>query len=116
MKRLLDASGGVIRTYHDEAGDKPFVRVRGDAEPIIEENKRLQNEDTGWTKDRSMKRVASIPAVVYQNWQEEARQQGIMPYMRKEWSAFYRKKLADPDNKFFLCAPTKTRFRSGYGG
>ena len=68
---------GVRQRYIDGfANDTQFHRQTvQDVEPILDRNKALQSED-GFDADRSMRRVASIPATVYYDWLEEWRNSG----------------------------------------
>jgi hypothetical protein len=68
-KRLLDVDAFTgIRTYHeyDAAEDRTTISYEGDAEPVIENNKRLQNEATGRMGDFC--HVASIPPTIQLKW------------------------------------------------
>lgn len=69
MKRLLDASGGVISEFHyDEMEDRTYVRRVQDAEPIVENNKALQKEGKGYSASGDLRAIASIPLVVFEEW------------------------------------------------
>ena len=115
MKRLLDASGGVIREFHyDQSTGQQTTRSVMDAEPILDMNHRLRNETSGWSKGGLLKHRAEIPITMYQGWVKEARQQGIFPYMKREFQAFIRRKLDDRDNCKLLTSESKTRFRIGW--
>ena len=69
------------------------MQRRQDAEPIIENNKRLQNEgrQTG-----EFRHIASIPSVIIEKWMNET---GVplLSLPKHEFNAFIRKKLNDPD-------------------
>jgi hypothetical protein len=108
MKRLLDASGGTIKTFH-HSDDTVTIQESQDVEPILEHNKRLQTENDGYSPSRDLRRVASIPSVVLMKWCQEA---GIsmLSFMRqpKEYRAWLRRKIYDRDNYMFLTAPHTT--------
>ena len=100
MKKLLDADGGVISEFHyDEMEDRTYVRNVQDVEPILENNKRLQGMGDGWSSDRFLRRIASIPLVVAQQWMKE---DGVnwMALPKKEKSVYLRKKLTDPQWRY----------------
>ena len=72
MKRLLDHSGNVISTFHyDESTDLATIQQTQDCEPIIEHNKRLQTMNDGYSPSRELRRVASIPLIVFEGWLQE---------------------------------------------
>lgn len=100
MKKLLDANGGVVSTFHyDEMEDKTVVQQVQDVEPILENNKALQTFNDGYSPSREFRRVASIPLVIAQQWMKE---DGInwLALPRREKGAYLRKKLSDPDYRF----------------
>jgi hypothetical protein len=69
MKRLLDYDPFTgLMTFHDydETEDKTFISYEQDVEPILERNKRAQNEATGRMGD--MVHVASIPSSIQLKW------------------------------------------------
>ncbi len=66
--------------YHLDDGH--VVRqVQQDAEPVLEANRRLSNETGGWNRDRTMKKVASVPATVFYSWVVEWQYKGLLPDM-----------------------------------
>jgi len=69
MKRLLDYDPFTgLMTFHDydETEDKTFISYEQDVEPILDRNKRAQNEATGPMGD--MVHVASIPSSIQLKW------------------------------------------------
>lgn len=58
-------------TYHYEAeGDKLTLIRTQDVEPILEFNKKLQN-DTSLTRTKDLRRVAKIPMIIIEQWLKE---------------------------------------------
>lgn len=90
---------------YDHSEDLMVVRSYQDVEPIIENNKRLQNDGTkgefqgGWGR-----RIASIPMNVALMWYKE---DGVlftrMP--KAEKAAYLRRKLNDPQWKYLRTSP-----------
>ena len=113
MKRLLNAQGGVVKTFHSEAGGTPVVNTFQDCQAIIDQN-REEAKEGGWSPSRELRKKASIPLVVMQQWYTEAQAKGI-PWSGEDWKKFVAKKLDDSDNAYFLTAPKKTRFRVARG-
>ncbi len=102
MRRLLDHDGNVTTTHdYDELTDITTIQRTQDAEPIIENNKRLQTMNDGYSPSREFKRVASIPFVVFEQWlQEDGLDWGKYWRMGKREQAAYRaKRLTSSDWK-----------------
>lgn len=100
MKRALDTEDGVSSTFHyDPDGDRSTVETVQDVEPILENNKRLQTLNDGYTADRSMRRIASIPLVVVQQWMQE---DGVnwLALPKDEKAIYLRRKLNDPQWRY----------------
>jgi hypothetical protein len=98
-KVLLGADPAALaETYVEADGDSLVVCNTQDAEPIIENNKRLYNLNDGYSPSRLTRRVASLPMVVY----FDLKKRGILddPKAFSRW-------LNDPDNRFFRTAPGK---------
>lgn len=69
MPRILDQYGDTISYVHyDESEDKTYIGRVQDCEPIVENNKRLQTMNDGYSPSRELRRVASIPLTVFENW------------------------------------------------
>jgi hypothetical protein len=63
-----DPSTGAVEHYgYDESEDRCIIRRSFDVTPVIEANKRSQDE-TGWNKDKSMRLAARIPPDVQYEW------------------------------------------------
>jgi hypothetical protein len=63
------ATGAVEHFKYDPDGDRCIIRRTVDHAPVIEANKRSQDE-TGWNKDKSMRLAARIPPDVQLLWLE----------------------------------------------
>ena len=69
MREILDQHGSVISWVdYDEGEDVTRIGRLQDCEPIIENNKRLQTMNDGYSPSRELRRVASIPLMVFENW------------------------------------------------
>ena len=100
MKKLLDSDGNVSRVFHhDDMTDISTVQTIQDVEPILDNNKRLQTFNDGYSPSRDMKRIASIPMVIAERWIKEDGY-NWMALPKKEKSVYLRKKLNDPDYRF----------------
>lgn len=71
-RQLLDAYGNPIRYHYDELTEETTLQTTQDCEPILEENKRLQNEGDGYSPSREMRRIGSIPWTLALQWAQAA--------------------------------------------
>jgi hypothetical protein len=63
-----DPSTGAVEHYgYDESSDRCIIRRSWDVTPVIEANKRSQDE-TGWNRDKSMRLAARIPVNIQYLW------------------------------------------------
>ena len=77
-------------------------RKTQDVEPFFENNKALYNAGDGYSPSRELRRAASIPMVVVEQWLSE----GIDIFDPNHKEAV-RRKLNDPENRFLRTAPGK---------
>ncbi|MBI1275377.1 hypothetical protein GC177_05330 [bacterium] len=69
MRRILDAHNGVVSEFHFNPAEERFaIRHVQDVDPLLEHNARLRAEGTGFSESRELRRVASIPLVLYHRW------------------------------------------------
>lgn len=85
---------------YDEPQDALTVTRVQDVEPILEENKRLQNSGDGYSPGRQMRRVASIPHAVVEQWMRE----GVSIFDKNAMPEI-RRRLNDPENLFLRTSP-----------
>ena len=60
-----------IRTTFKLDGDQMIVNRVQDAEPFLDRNKALLTHNDGYTETRDMRRAASIPNVIVEQWMRE---------------------------------------------
>ena len=107
MRRVIDSGGGVTTTFHyDPDGDKTIIETSQDVEPILEQNRRAQSLNDGYSPSRELKRVASIPLVVVQKWMQD---DGVnfLALGKQEKRAYLRRKLNDPEWQYLRTSPGK---------
>ena len=85
----------------DDSETKVIVHQHADVEPVIDDNKRLMNLNSGWSKSREWKRVASIPIAVQFEWIQKY---GTDP-LAKGNEKFLKRILNDPDWRYLRTAP-----------
>lgn len=97
-RQLLDQHSG-WREYlrYDETEDTFAIEFEADVEPVLEANKRRQNDGTnGYGESREWRQVASIPPIVVEIWK---RRYGVDPLARGN-EHLLRRLLNDPENRF----------------
>lgn len=82
------------------ADGKLVVRKTQDVEPILEHNKRLYTDGDGYSKSRELRRAASIPNVVVEEWRREG-----FDIFDPNCKADLLRRLDDPDYRDFRTAP-----------
>ncbi len=85
--------GDIVTRVHRDRADRRiiFERVQ-DVEPILDDNKRLQN--AGRQKG-DFRHIASVPNVILERWMTEEGAP-VLSMGSREFAAFIRRKLADP--------------------
>lgn len=72
MPRILGQRGDVTTHFHyDESDDRVTLERVQDTTAIIEDNKRLQTMNDGYSPSREFRRVASIPFVIFERWLQD---------------------------------------------
>ena len=62
---------GITETFLDN-GNEGVVQKRSlDVKPILENNKRLYNQNDGYSPDKGLKRIATIPTIILEIWTKE---------------------------------------------
>jgi hypothetical protein len=83
-----------VQTFYIPDGDQFHIETVQDVQPILEQNAALRNDGTGgWNKDKSWRRVASIPNAVMISFMQEL---GHYPSTKRDWD-FMRQKMNDID-------------------
>ena len=72
MRKILeDTDKHITETFLDNDKDGIIQKRSLDIEPIIENNKKLFNQNDGYSSDKGLKRIASIPVVILEIWCKE---------------------------------------------
>ena len=92
----------------DDTEKKIAVLEKMNIDPHLKHNKALLNSNNGYTKDKSFKRVASIPILALQIWaKEETGQNNWWGLSKAEQQKILRKKLNSNEYKYFRTAEGK---------
>lgn len=95
------ADGEIITTWkYDEPSNGAIVVRSQDIEPYLERNKKLYTADDGYSPSRELRRVASIPAVIVEQWMRE----GVSIFDHNAQDEI-RRRLNDSENLFLRTAP-----------
>lgn len=82
----------LVQRYHPREGGGFIIQASQDVEPILENNKEWQKIK----QTSEMRRVASIPNVIWLQWLNETG--GLLDRMPvRDQFKFVKRKLADPD-------------------
>ena len=72
MRKILeDTDKHITETYLDNGKDGIIQKRSLDIGSIIESNKKLYNQNDGYSPDKGLKRIASIPVVILEIWCKE---------------------------------------------
>ena len=72
MRKILEETDKhITETYLDNGKDGIIQKRSLDIGSIIESNKKLYNENDGYSPDKGLKRIASIPVVILEIWCKE---------------------------------------------
>ena len=110
MSKIVENDGLISETYIGT--DKGVVQERKiNHKPILDHNKKLYTQNDGYSADKSLKRVASIPTIVLEIWAKEYNKD----QNKGNWFALpkdvqhkiLREKLNSSDYRYFRTAPGK---------
>lgn len=89
-----------MRTEIHQDGRLLTVNRVQDVEPILDNNKRLQNLPQ--SRHSPFRHIASIPVIVLERWLNEEHRRGnlLMRWGSKEFDAMVARKLRDPEWKY----------------
>ena len=97
MRRLLSADGDVLCWFEDAPADDGFlIRHEANEQPILAENRAIQNHDEGPHRGKEMRHAARIPDIIAMKWLTE---EGIWIDNKDHWQGVKRK-LNDPDYRW----------------
>lgn len=98
---ISSASGEIVtRWQYDQPTGLTVIHRVQDVEPILEINKKLYTDGDGYSPSRELRRVASIPTAIAEQWMQE----GVSIFDPDHRSEI-RRRLNDPANLFLRTAP-----------
>jgi hypothetical protein len=101
--RSVDPDG---TKYYFESDGKLTIKKTENTNPILQNNKRLYNQDNGYSKSKDLKRVASIPPIVLQIWAKEYNgTNNWFAIPQEERKKILKIKLNSNEYRYFRTAP-----------
>ena len=72
MRKISEeVNKNITETFLDN-GNEGVVQKRSlDVKPILENNKRLYTQNDGYSPDKGLKRIATIPTIILEIWAKE---------------------------------------------
>jgi hypothetical protein len=109
MVPLFTSSAGIEhRMVRTEDGGLQFA-ARGETDPIIERNKAMATHNDGYTQDKTLRRVATIPLIIWLDWLNREGWDAFKPENAKKLC----EKLNDSDYQFLRTAPGRLEYSNG---
>ncbi len=72
MKKISEETNkNITETYLDNGNDGVVQKRSLDVSSILENNKRLYTQNDGYSPDKGLKRIASIPTIILEIWAKE---------------------------------------------
>lgn len=90
---ILEKEAWQERFSFDESENRFNLQLRADIKNVIERNKKLANQNDGYSPSREWRRVATIPLIVVEMWKKIY---GTNPLARGN-EKLLRRLLNDPD-------------------
>lgn len=108
MVPLFTSSAGIEHRMVKTADGVAFA-ARGETDPVIERNKAMATHNDGYTQDRTMRRVATIPPIIWLKWLNEDGRDVYKPENAK-WLC---DRLNDADYAYLRTAPGRLEYSNG---
>ena len=72
MRKISEeVNKNITETFLDNGNDGVVQKRSLDVKPILENNKRLYNQNDGYSPDKGLKRIATIPTIILEIWTKE---------------------------------------------
>jgi hypothetical protein len=112
MRKISEeVNKNITETFLDN-GKEGVVQKRSlDVKPIIENNKRLYNQNDGYSPDKGLKRIATIPTIILEIWCKEYHKDhnksNWFDLPREIQQKILREKLNSSDYRYFRTSSGK---------
>ena len=109
MKKISEeVNKNITETFLDNGNDGVVQKRSLDVSSILENNKRLYTQNDGYSPDKGLKRVATIPTIILEIWTKEYHKdqnKGNWFDLPKEvQQKILREKLNSSDYRYFRTA------------
>jgi pyocin large subunit-like protein len=109
MKKISEETNkNITETFLDNGNDGVVQKRSLDVSSILENNKRLYTQNDGYSPDKGLKRVATIPTIILEIWTKEYHKdqnKGNWFDLPKEvQQKILREKLNSSDYRYFRTA------------
>ena len=110
MSKIVENNGLVSETF--TGTEKGVVQERTiNHKPILDHNKKLYTQNDGYSPDKGLKRIASIPLIILEIWAKEYNKDqnnGNWFALPKDvQTKILKEKLNSSDYRYFRTAPGK---------
>jgi hypothetical protein len=105
---LFTSSAGIEHRMVRTPEGVQFASVAA-TDPVIERNKAMATHNDGYTADRTIRRVASIPLIIWLKWLNEEGWDAFRPENGKKLCD----KLNDADWAYLRTAPGRLEYSNG---
>lgn len=105
---LFTSSAGIEHRMVRTDEETQFVAT-GETDPVIERNKAMATHNDGYTQDRTLRRVASIPLIIWLKWLNEEGWDAFKPENAKK----LMDKLNSSDWAHLRTAPGRLGYSNG---
>ena len=69
--RATEWNAGVKTRYIQESDGKLTINNQQNINPLLERNKKLYTDNSGYTPSKDFKRIASVPPIILEIWTKE---------------------------------------------
>lgn len=114
-KQFLKTSAAGISWFMEKVADTGnidqdyAIHSHQEADHVLDANRAAASHNDGYTGDRTMRRVASIPLALIYKWRSEEGWDAFDP----EHADKLKQKLNDPEYQFLRTAPGKLDVKNG---
>lgn len=105
---LFTSSAGIEHRMVKVDDGVQFASV-AETDPVIERNKTMATHNDGYTQDRTLRRVATIPTIIWLKWLNE---EGVDAY-KPENAKWLCNRLNDSDYAYLRTAPGRLEYSNG---
>ena len=112
MKKISEETNkNITETFLDNGNDGVVQKRSLDVSPILENNKRLYTQNDGYSPDKGLKRVATIPTIILEIWTNALKNKDIKSVL-KELNKLRIDNFSRANHIFDVSKKTKSKLTS----